>query len=173
MGATAIRSMGSAPARRNALGKVRGRAYALVTYDDGGGSSPRPPRRIVDGGEPPALTSANIGPNPDFSGLAVLPPIRQRRPATEAIVALGGGSVMDAAKVLAARRAISTRCARPQTGEAPIDELGRHADHRRAHHLRHRQRGHDWATVWDTEPRQKYSLARDTSIPRRRWSIPC
>ena len=51
----------------------------------------------------PAVTVRNIGPNPDFVGLAES--CRTYAAATrpvEAIVALGGGSVMDAAKVLAA-----------------------------------------------------------------------
>ena len=61
----------------------------------------------------------NIGPNPDFIGLAKSCRLfAAAQPGREAIVALGGGSVMDAAKVLAAAAATSTACA-PSVETAP------------------------------------------------------
>jgi len=92
------------------LGKVlAGRTYCLVTYDDanGGGVFAELARRVIAQAGAPAVTVSNIGPNPDFLGLtqSCRTYAKSSRP-VEAIVALGGGSVMDAAKVLAAAKAL-------------------------------------------------------------------
>jgi Alcohol dehydrogenase, class IV len=114
------------------LGKVLGgRAYCLVTYDDanGGGVFADLTRRVVAQAGVPAVMVRNIGPNPDFVGLAES--CRTYATATrpvEAIVALGGGSVMDAAKVLAAasgdfdtvRRHLETGKGGETLGRTPI-----------------------------------------------------
>jgi hypothetical protein len=55
------------------LGKaLAGRAYCLVTYDDanGGGTFTELTRRTVNMAGEPAVMVRNIGPNPDFIGLA-------------------------------------------------------------------------------------------------------
>ena len=82
-----------------------GRAYCLVTYDDanGGGFFAELARRVAALAGRPASLVRNIGPNPDYDGLTESCRLyaQATRP-IEAIVALGGGSVIDAAKVLAA-----------------------------------------------------------------------
>ena len=80
---------------------VRGRAYCLITYNE-------PIFHDIAHGiaatiGPAALTIDNVTPNPDFQILrrcCALFAASERVP--EVIVALGGGSVMDAAKVVAA-----------------------------------------------------------------------
>lgn len=151
------------------LGKVlAGRAYCLVTYDDanGGGVFADLARRVVGQAGAPAVTVGNIGPNPDFVGLTES--CRAYAAATrpvEAIVALGGGSVMDAAKVLAAaagdfevvRRHLATGRDGEALGRTPIIAVPTTAG-----------TGSEvtsWATVWDTQAMKKYSLARETLYP--------
>ena len=109
------------------LGRVlAGRAYCLVTYDDanGGGVFADLTRRVVAQAGAPAVNVSNIGPNPDFVGLteSCRTYATASRP-VEAIVALGGGSVMDAAKVLAAARGDfeTVRC-HLETGRASCRE---------------------------------------------------
>jgi alcohol dehydrogenase len=151
------------------LAKVlAGRPYCLVTYDDanGGGVFARLVGRVETMAGAPAVMVRNIGPNPDFAGLAQS--CRTYASATrpvEAIVALGGGSVMDAAKVLAAaagdfdrvRRHLETGADGERLGRTPIIAIPTTAG-----------TGSEvtsWATVWDTAAMKKYSLARETLYP--------
>jgi phosphonate metabolism-associated iron-containing alcohol dehydrogenase len=142
------------------LGKaLAGRAYCLVTYDDanGGGTFAELTRRtIAMAGEPAALVR-NIGPNPDFIGLAQSCRLYSAASQpVEAIVALGGGSVIDAAKVLAAASGDFDRVRRfleTGMGGAVPTTSGTGSEVT------------SWATVWDTDAKTKYSLARDTLYP--------
>ena len=80
---------------------IHGRAYCLVTY--GEAMFHDIARRIAALAGPPALTIDNVIPNPDFPMLAeARARFAAAQPAAEVIVALGGGSVIDAAKVVAA-----------------------------------------------------------------------
>ncbi|MDP2329656.1 MAG: iron-containing alcohol dehydrogenase PsrA [Reyranella sp.] len=151
------------------LGKVvAGRAYCLVTYDDanGGGVFADLARRVGAMAGAPAVIVRNVGPNPDFISLAQS--CRTYAAATrpvEAIVALGGGSVMDAAKVLAAasgdfervRHHLETGTGGEELGRTPIIAVPTTAG-----------TGSEvtsWATVWDTEAMKKYSLTHDGLHP--------
>jgi len=147
---------------------LRGRAYCLVTYDDanGGGVFAELTRRVVALAGEPAAMVRNIGPNPDFIGLTQSCRLHAeaRRP-VEAIVALGGGSVIDAAKVLAAadgdfaqvRRHLESGAGGESLAATPIIAIPTTAG-----------TGSEvtsWATVWDTEAKKKYSLARESLYP--------
>ena len=151
------------------LGKVlRGPAYCLVTYDDanGGGVFADLARRVEAMAGTPAVTVRNIGPNPDFIGLAdsCRTYASASRP-VEAIVALGGGSVMDAAKVLAAASGDFERVRHHlETGKGG-DELGRTPIVAVPTTAGTGSEVTSWATVWDTVAMKKYSLARETLYP--------
>lgn len=151
------------------LGKVlAGRAYCLVTYDDanGGGVFAALARRVEAMAGLPAASVRNIGPNPDFAGLVQSCRLyaAASRP-VDVIVALGGGSVMDAAKVLAAangdfarvRRFLETGHGASDLARIPIVAIPTTAG-----------TGSEvtsWATVWDTEAKKKYSLAQESLYP--------
>ena len=78
---------------------IAGRPWALVTYGDD--HFRKLARRAIDRAGVPVAVIDDITPNPDFASLQGWCAALGRRTGT-AIVALGGGSVIDAAKVLAA-----------------------------------------------------------------------
>ncbi len=77
------------------------RSYALVTYKEPFFTALA--ARVAKRAGAPAITVDNIAINPDFEALAeCCARFAALDPAPETIVALGGGSVIDTAKVLAA-----------------------------------------------------------------------
>ncbi len=151
------------------LGKaLAGRAYCLVTYDDanGGGTFTELARRTIKMAGEPVTLVRNIGPNPDFTSLAQSCRLyAAASQPVEAIVALGGGSVIDAAKVLAAAAGDFDRVRRfLETGRG-ADVLGRTPIIAVPTTSGTGSEVTSWATVWDTEAKAKYSLARDTLYP--------
>ena len=137
---------------------LAGRRHALVTYPDAVFESLRD--RLATLGAVPVMVTDDVAPNPDTSLLAE----QARRfaralPAPEVIVALGGGSVIDTAKVLAAASGDFAAVARyletGQGGEAlgsmPIIAVPTTAG-----------TGSEvtsWSTVWDAAAGRKHSLA--------------
>jgi alcohol dehydrogenase len=145
---------------------VRGRPYALVTYADVQPFDGLVRRAAALAGEP-AVLIRNVPPNPDFQSLTE----SCRALATAAVrpalvVAIGGGSVLDAAKVLAASGGDFTRVrAHLENGAArglaplPIIAVPTTAG-----------TGSEvtcWATVWDKDARRKHSLTHDALYPER------
>lgn len=148
---------------------LAGRSYVLVTY--GEPLFAKLADRLVGVAGPPLAIIDEIPPNPDFEALerccAALAGLGAR---PQAIVALGGGSVIDAAKVLAAgaggfapvRRFLETG----ETGEGsdaltwlPIVALPTTAG-----------TGSEvtcWATVWDKRANRKHSLSRPWLYPEQ------
>jgi phosphonate metabolism-associated iron-containing alcohol dehydrogenase len=134
---------------------LRGRTYCLVTYSerlfaDLAG-------RLAASAGAPVLIVDTVATNPDFHMLAACCARFADVPAApDVIVALGGGSVLDAAKVLAAARGDFTRVRRYlETGEGSLDPMPVIAIPTTA------GTGSDvtcWATVWDTDAGKKYSL---------------
>ena len=137
---------------------VRGRAYCLITYNE--------PifhdisERIAAAG-PAALTIDNVIPNPDFGMLSEsCAQFAAARPVPEVIVALGGGSVIDAAKVVASggngfdavKRYLEDGSGEDTLTAIPIIAIPTTAG-----------TGSEvtsWGSVWDTDAGRKYSLSR-------------
>ena len=143
--------------------QIGGRRYVLVTYD-------QPPFKemanlVHASAGPPANIIDNIVTNPDFQTLTEACVQYAEAGDVECIVALGGGSVIDVAKVLAASNGDFNNIRHfLQTGEGgdtlqsvPIVAVPTTAG-----------TGSEvtcWATVWDTEENKKYSLARTNLYP--------
>ena len=143
---------------------VRGRAYCLVTY--GEAMFHDLARRIAAAAGPAALTIDSVIPNPDFAMLTEACALfAAARPAPQIIVALGGGSVIDAAKVIAAgsngfdavKRFLVDGAGADALTAIPIIAIPTTAG-----------TGSEvtcWAAVWDTEAARKYSLQRRSLYP--------
>jgi len=138
---------------------VRGRSYCLITYNepiffDISG-------RIAVAAGPAALTIDNVIPNPDFDMLAESCTLFVgAQPVPEVIVALGGGSVIDAAKVVASggngfdavKRYLEDGSGEDTLTSIPIIAIPTTAG-----------TGSEvtsWGSVWDTDAGRKYSLSR-------------
>ncbi len=138
---------------------VQGRAYCLVTYDEPifHGIA----RRIAATAGPATLTIDNVIPNPDFHMLTEsCARFAAAQPVPKVIVALGGGSVIDTAKVVAAggsgfaavKRHLEDGAGADALTSIPIIAIPTTAG-----------TGSEvtsWATVWDTDSGRKYSLSR-------------
>lgn len=143
---------------------IRGRRYALVTYPDAPFDS-LTSRLIAAAGTPTHIIN-DIAPNPDCQLLAA----QCRRFANtelspEVIVALGGGSVIDSAKVFAAAngdfpkvlRYLKTNEGVSELSAIPIIAVPTTAG-----------TGSEvtcWATVWDATETRKFSLSRENLYP--------
>jgi phosphonate metabolism-associated iron-containing alcohol dehydrogenase len=141
-----------------------GQSYALVTYPDAPFAQLADRLRAMAGA--PAVTVSDVAPNPDTRLLAEQSARFIAAGEPDAIVALGGGSVIDTAKVLAAARGGFAPVLRYlQTGKGaealsatPIIAVPTTAG-----------TGSEvtsWATVWDTQSGKKYSLSRPNLYPR-------
>lgn len=143
---------------------IGNRRFALVTYPDVPFVDLT--NKLITSAGQPVLTISDIAPNPDyqlleqqsarFSLLAEQP---------EVIVALGGGSVIDSAKVFAAaagdfgmvKRYLETKEGEETLSAIPIIAVPTTAG-----------TGSEvtcWATVWDEERGRKFSLARENLYP--------
>ncbi len=137
--------------------RIAGRPWALVTY----GLDlfrERAARLARDAGDPVAVID-NIVANPDFKDLAQSCAAYAAAPrAPEVIVALGGGSIIDGAKVLAASGGRFETVRRHLLDKAPLEgpfpaivavptTAGTGSEVT------------SWATVWDAANGRKYSLA--------------
>ena len=144
---------------------IAGAPYALVTYPDAPFAALA--ERLSHTAGDAVITVSDVAPNPDtrllsqqsarFSAAGTAPKV---------IVALGGGSVIDTAKVLAAasrgfpvvRRYLETGAGAQELSAIPIIAVPTTAG-----------TGSEvtsWATVWDTESGRKYSLSRPNLYPQ-------
>ena len=145
-------------------GIVRGRRYCLVTYDEPVFHGIADRIRSAAGN--PVLVVNDVKPNPDFVELEQsCARFASADGSPEVIVAVGGGSVMDAAKVLAAaggdfgrvRRYLETGQGGDELRHTPIIAVPTTAG-----------TGSEmtcWATVWHSAEQKKYSLARTDLYP--------
>ena len=137
---------------------LAGRRHALVTYPDAVFEDLR--ERLAGLGTAPVVVIDDVAPNPDTRLLALQASrFARATPAPEVIVALGGGSVIDTAKVLAAAGGDFAAVARYlETGQGgaalhptPIIAVPTTAG-----------TGSEvtsWSTVWDAAGGKKHSLA--------------
>ncbi len=151
-----------------ALGRLpdllAGRPYALVTYGEPVFAALT--ERLAGLAGAPAVVIDDIAPNPDFKDLTKTCARYAAAPAPpQVIVALGGGSVIDAAKVLAAaggdfarvRRFLETGAGAEDLCAVPIIAVPTTAG-----------TGSEvtcWAAVWDAANGKKHSLARPNLYP--------
>jgi len=143
---------------------VQNRPYCLVTYNERYFNSLTD--KLIKLLGPPTSIINNITPNPNFITLEKSCACFSESAQDDmVIVALGGGSVIDAAKVLASskngfapvRHYLETSSGENQLGCYPIIAIPTTAG-----------TGSEvtkWATVWDTESQKKYSLSRDALYP--------
>ncbi len=146
--------------------KIADRDFAIVTYGDNPVFERLSERVQREIGRPAAVVVNDVEPNPSYNGLRVQChafAAATHRP--DVIVALGGGSVIDTAKVLAAAGGdfarveafLEGRSDPSQLLSVPIIAVPTTAG-----------TGSEvtsWATIWDTDNKKKYSLARPNLYP--------
>ncbi|MGE0714038.1 MAG: iron-containing alcohol dehydrogenase PsrA [Alphaproteobacteria bacterium] len=143
---------------------IAGRPWALVTYPmeifaDLG-------RRLAAMAGPPVAVVDDVAANPDFADLG-----RSCRhfgtasPTPGVVVALGGGSVIDAAKVLAASGGDFDRVRDHLVAGAPLDEARIVPILAVPTTAGTGSEVTSWATVWDAAAGRKYSLAHPRLYP--------
>jgi len=145
-------------------GIIGERPYCLVTYPEAYFEDLS--RRLTERSGRPAVVINSVTPNPDFTTLSEqCSRFAEFAPADCVILALGGGSVIDAAKVLASaaggfepvRSYLETGHGESELSAFPIVAVPTTAG-----------TGSEvtsWATVWDTTGQRKHSLARAALYP--------
>jgi phosphonate metabolism-associated iron-containing alcohol dehydrogenase len=143
--------------------KIAGRSYCLVTYPDAV-FTPLVERIAASAGAPACLVR-NVEPNPSYASLETACAEFGRSPRRpQVIVALGGGSAIDTAKVVAAADGNFSRVKNHIEGrqpaalaKCPIIAVPTTSG-----------TGSEvtcWATVWDNASKKKYSLAQKDLYP--------
>ncbi|MCJ2048457.1 iron-containing alcohol dehydrogenase PsrA [Methylobacterium sp. J-070] len=145
--------------------KLAGRRYCLVTYSDNPYFDELTEAVACSASAPSAIVR-DVEPNPSFNGLRGNCAEFGRASSTpEVIVALGGGSVIDTAKVLAASGKDFSRVQAFLEGRAGPETLGRLPIIAIPTTSGTGSEVTSWATVWDTDAKKKYSLARPELYP--------
>lgn len=144
---------------------IGGRRYGLVTYPDAYFATLA--EELAGQAGAPSLLIDDVDSNPDFQDLSEQCARIGRNGQPEVWIALGGGSVIDSAKVFAASAGdFSTVRTHLETGDraaalsrAPIIAVPTTAG-----------TGSEvtcWATLWDRESGRKYSLSKDALYPEQ------
>tara|TARA_B100000212_G_scaffold99256_1_gene72979 strand:- start:1258 stop:2382 length:1125 start_codon:yes stop_codon:yes gene_type:complete len=143
---------------------IGGRNYALITYSDDQFTSYT--RSLIKTSGKPALLINDIAPNPDFELLSEQAKFYSEiKNKPEVIVALGGGSVIDSAKVFSAaengfeniKNFLETKKGGEDLSSTPIIAVPSTSG-----------TGSEvtcWATIWDKKNSRKYSLAHEKLFP--------
>jgi len=153
-----------AGASAKAADHIRGRRWALVTYDMPVFKDKA--AQIAAAAGQPVVTIDNIVANPDFADLVLsCEEFAKPKPAPEVIVALGGGSIIDAAKVLAASGGSFETVRKHLTGEKPIKDAAITPIIAIPSTAGTGSEVTSWATVWDARNGLKYSLAHRALYP--------
>ena len=144
---------------------IGGRRWTLVTYDMDVFRSAA--ATIAEQAGLPVVTIDNIVTNPDLTDLEESCAAYSRaHPKPEVIVALGGGSMIDAAKVLAASGGSFEMVKRHLVEGAPLDTSKVPPIIAVPSTAGTGSEVTSWATVWDAANGQKYSLADAALYPR-------
>lgn len=145
-------------------GLIGKRRWALVTYDQP--IFARLAQRLIDAAGDPVAIVNNIDTNPDCADLVescrMFGAASQR---AEVIVALGGGSMIDAAKVLAASGGDFETVRRHLVDKEPLDASSIVPIIAVPTTAGTGSEVTSWATVWDTANGSKYSLAHPRLYP--------
>lgn len=145
-------------------GAIGERRWALVTYDQPLFAD-LTSRLVARAGAPVAIVS-NIETNPDCADLAESCRILARAPQQpEVIVALGGGSMIDAAKVLAASGGDFETVRRHLVEGTPLDAAAILPVIAVPTTAGTGSEVTSWATVWDAVHGRKYSLSHSRLYP--------
>jgi alcohol dehydrogenase len=153
--------------------RIAGRPYCLVTYSDAPVFA-RLEESLAKAAGPAAVAIRNVEPNPSYVALrAACRLFGEARTAPAVIVALGGGSVMDTAKVLAAAGGDFSRVQDYVEGRRGADVLRHLPIIAVPTTAGTGSEVTSWATVWDTENKKKYSLARPNLYPECAVVDPC
>ncbi|MEX0924029.1 MAG: iron-containing alcohol dehydrogenase PsrA [Rhodovibrionaceae bacterium] len=143
---------------------VAGRPYCIVTYGEPYFLSLV--ERLSEASQPAVAVVSDVAPNPDFSLLSKQTArFAGLTPYPQVFVALGGGSVIDTAKVLAAaggdfdrvKTFLETKTGEERLADTPIIAVPTTAG-----------TGSEvtsWGTVWDSGAQKKYSLSRPSLYP--------
>lgn len=143
---------------------IAGRPYCLVTY--GEPYFAQLGSQLAEAAGEAEVIINNITPNPDFLTLTTsCQQFSEQASKNCLIVALGGGSVIDAAKVLASSNKGFAPVERYLTTGQGEDELGHHPIIAVPTTAGTGSEVTHWATVWDTVAQKKYSLARKSLYP--------
>ena len=140
---------------------LNGRRYALVTY--GEAIFRDMAARIASLAGKPLVVIDDVSPNPEFGGLAKS--CARLDTSAEAIVALGGGSVIDTAKVVSASAGDFERVRRYLVDDEGEDALGSVPIIAVPTTAGTGSEVTSWASVWDTDAGKKYSLSRPFLYP--------
>ncbi len=145
---------------------IGGRRYAVVTYPDGVFADLV--ARLAAAAGDPALVVADVAPNPDFETLrGQSTRFSELGAPPDVIVAIGGGSVIDSAKVFAAAAGDFERVQRRLEGAdgddapAPVPVIAVPTTAGTGSEVT------CWATVWDVQAGRKHSLAQPGLYPER------
>jgi alcohol dehydrogenase len=139
--------------------KIAGRPYCMVTYSDAAIFAQLEESLAKTAG-PAAVVIRNVELNPSYPALGAACRLFGEAPVSPAvIVALGGGSVMDTAKVLAAAGDDFSRVQDYVEGRRGFDVLRYLPIIAVPTTAGTGSEVTSWATVWDTENKKKYSLA--------------
>ncbi|SFH48741.1 MULTISPECIES: iron-containing alcohol dehydrogenase PsrA [unclassified Ensifer] len=147
--------------------KVAGRSYCLLTYNDHPAFDALVDRVSKEAGLP-SVVVRDVEPNPSFLGLrAACAAFGGAAEVPQVIVAIGGGSVIDTAKVLAASGKDFARVQAYLQGRAGDDSLLNLPIIAVPTTSGTGSEVTCWATVWDTDAKKKYSLAHESLYPEQ------
>ena len=150
---------------------IADRPYALVTYPDGPFAELAASLEASAGA--PVLKIDDVQPNPDFALLKrQCIRISAREEKVEVIVALGGGSVIDSAKVFAAADGDFQKVARFLETKEGVEDLAFLPIIAIPTTAGTGSEVTCWATVWNEAQGKKYSLAPSLPLPRDRARRP-